>query len=243
MLTHGNGMRTTSRTPYRSRATKRDPVRDRRAKARRKFLAYFPDGFDDEDYVAAERAYKMAAHERWLAVLGREQFEVLLEEGRYDEIVGHAVRTEGRTHLLFSFEKMALRDAVRDRKPARTFAEALYERLHGRGSPQQRFDAFTEALDALPRRQSRVLTWPVHTVWGFLALPTEHLYVKPRVLQKAAEVYGYDFRYESRPNWETYASALALAEQVRTDMADLGPRDMVDLQSFLWVLGSDEYPG
>jgi len=26
------------------------------------------------------------------------------------------------------------------------------------------------------------------------------------------------------------------------DTADLGPRDMIDLQSFIWVLGSDEYP-
>ena len=26
------------------------------------------------------------------------------------------------------------------------------------------------------------------------------------------------------------------------ELADLRPRDMIDLQSFLWVQGSDEYP-
>jgi hypothetical protein len=28
---------------------------------------------------------------------------------------------------------------------------------------------------------------------------------------------------------------------VRADLADLGPRDMIDLQSFIWVAGSAEY--
>jgi len=32
-----------------------------------------------------------------------------------------------------------------------------------------------------------------------------------------------------------------LAEVVRKNLRDLRPRDMIDLQSFIWVLGSDEY--
>jgi len=28
---------------------------------------------------------------------------------------------------------------------------------------------------------------------------------------------------------------------VKGDLADLRPRDMIDIQSFLWVQGSDEY--
>ncbi len=39
----------------------------------------------------------------------------------------------------------------------------------------------------------------------------------------------------------SYASLLEFAEQVRRDTRDLRPRDMIDLQSFIWVLGSDEY--
>jgi hypothetical protein len=38
-----------------------------------------------------------------------------------------------------------------------------------------------------------------------------------------------------------YASLLAFAERVRDDVRDLKPRDMIDLQSFIWVQGSDEY--
>lgn len=54
--------------------------------------------------------------------------------------------------------------------------------------------------------------------------------------------YGFPFHYRSHPDWETYSEALAFAETVRRDQGDLKPKDMLDLQGFIWVLGSDEYP-
>jgi hypothetical protein len=61
------------------------------------------------------------------------------------------------------------------------------------------------------------------------------------VTRAAARAYGYDFRYQSRPNWDTYSSLLDFARTVADDLSDLRPRDMIDIQSFLWVQGSDEY--
>jgi hypothetical protein len=79
------------------------------------------------------------------------------------------------------------------------------------------------------------------TVIGFLAQPDRHIFLKPNVTRAAATAYGFPFDYTSRPNWATYQSLLAFAERVRRDQEDLGPRDMIDLQSFIWVQGSDEY--
>jgi hypothetical protein len=93
----------------------------------------------------------------------------------------------------------------------------------------------------LPRKQTRVLTWPIVTVFGFLALPEHHIFLKPNVTKVAAREYGFDFHYQSRPHWTTYASLLAFANRVRDDVRDLKPRDMIDIQSFIWVQGSDEY--
>ena len=61
-------------------------------------------------------------------------------------------------------------------------------------------------------------------------------------MPRAAEAYGYPFDYAPRPSFATYASLLAFGRTVRRDLADLAPRDQIDIQSFLWVLGSDEYP-
>ena len=212
-------------------------------RCRRKFLAYFPEGFRDGDYEALERGYKWAAHERWREVLSPEGFRSLLRRGRYGEIARHAVRVESRTNLLFSFEKMAIRDAVKSPAGARRFAEGLHDFLYGRAAPERRFVAWIETLGSLPRRQTRVVTWPVATVWGFLAEPGEHLFLKPTVTRAAAARYGYPFAYRSRPDWETYASALGLARAALRDNRDLKPRDLIDAQGFLWVMGSDEYPG
>lgn len=208
-------------------------------RSRRKFLRFFPGGFDDETYIDWERGYKAAAHEQWSEQLSRIEFRAMLKRGEFAEIAQRAARIEGRTNLLFSFEKMALRDALKT--GAEAFATGLYDFLHGGGSDRKRFERWIDVVAGLPRRQTRVLTWPLVTVFGFIAQPDRHIFVKPNVTRAAAREYDVAFDYRSRPNWETYESLLELAETVRRDTADLGPRDMIDLQSFLWVQGSDEY--
>jgi hypothetical protein len=135
---------------------------------------------------------------------------------------------------------MALRDAVKG-KGAKIFAEGLFNFLHGKKEIRIRFDEFIECVSSLPRKQTRVLTWPLVTVFGFIAQPGKHIFLKPRVTQKAAQRFGFAFDYRSKPAWDTYQSLLDFAESVRKATADLKPRDMIDLQSFIWVAGSEEY--
>jgi hypothetical protein len=210
-------------------------------RCRRKFLRFFPDGFRDETYLAWERDYKWTAHQRWEEVLNQAQWQSLMRQGSFIEAAANAVRIESRTNLLFSFEKMALRDAVKSQAGAKQFSEGLYEFVHGSASLERRFDRWRDAVAQLPRRQTRVLTWPTLTVFGFIASPREHMFLKPNVTRIAAREYGVDFSYQSRPTFETYASLLDFAARVRRDLRDLRPRDMIDLQSFIWVQGSDEY--
>jgi hypothetical protein len=137
---------------------------------------------------------------------------------------------------------MALRDALRTSQGARDFSKGLLDFAYGKSALPTRFERWTATVARLPRRQTRVLTWPIATVFGFLARPDEQIFLKPNVTRRAAEAYEFDFDYASRPSWNTYASILAFASRVRRDLRDLRPRDMIDLQSFMWVLGSDEYP-
>lgn len=210
-------------------------------RCRRKFLRFFPAGFRDETYLDWERDYKWNAHLKWEEQLSRPLMRHLLREGEYQEVADRAVRIESRTNLLFSFEKMALRDAVKSSACAKAFAEGLGHLLHGPGQLAPRFSAWCDVVANLPRKQTRVLTWPLVTVFGFIAQPETHSFLKPNVTRIAAREYGYDFHYQSRPSWETYSEYLAFSETLRRDLRDLKPRDHIDLQSFLWVQGSDEY--
>jgi len=148
--------------------------------SRRKFQRFFPRGFKDQTYVDWERGYKWNAHEQWNAVLNRSAYRALLDQGKFAEIAAHAVRIESRTNLLFSFEKMALRDAVKSVAGARLFAEGLYDFLYGAGDVEKRFTRWLEVVAALPRKQTRVLTWPIVTVFGFIAQPDKHIFLKPQ---------------------------------------------------------------
>ncbi len=210
-------------------------------RCRRKFLRFFPGGFRDETYLDWERGYKWRAHEQWNEALNRAAYRSLLREEEFGEIAARAVRIESRTNLLFSFEKMALRDAVKSKAGARSFATGLYDFVYGAGGIEVKFRRWCETVEALPRKQTRVLTWPLVTVFGFIALPGQHIFLKPNVTRIAAREYGFDFQYKSRPSWETYASLLEFADTVRRDLGDMRPRDMIDIQSFIWVQGSDEY--
>ena len=210
-------------------------------RCRRKFLRFFPKGFQDPKYVDWERGYKWEAHQRWNEILSRQIHSALISEGNFQDVARRAVTIESRTNLLFSFEKMALRDAVKSDKGARAFAEGLYEFLYGRGNDRGKFERWCEVIASLPRRQTRVLTWPLVTIFGFIALPESHIFLKPMVTRAAAREYGFDFQYQSKPNWDTYTSLLQFARTVETDQRDLEPKDMIDVQSFIWVQGSDEY--
>jgi hypothetical protein len=220
---------------------KRERGSGRALACRRKFLRFFPGGFEDETYIEWERDYKWEAHQRWQELLAPGAFEALLSRGAHEAVAEYAVRIESRTNLLFSFEKMALRDAVRSPAGARAFATGLFDFLHGRGADADRFARWVEVVAGLPRRQTRVLTWPVVTVFGFIAAPERHIFLKPNVTRAAAAAYGVEFQYASRPSWEIYESLLRFAATVERDLRDLGPRDLIDIQSFIWVQGSDEY--
>jgi hypothetical protein len=210
-------------------------------RCRRKFLRFFRQGFRDAKYDAWERGYKWEAHKMWEEVLNQAEYRSLLRAGKFSEIAARAIRLESRTNLLFSFEKMALRDAVKSPAGARLFATELYEFAYGKGKPEAQFNRWVNSVERLPRKQTRVVTWPVVTVFGFIARPDKYIFLKPNVTRAAAAEYEYDFQYASRPTWEVYAGLLDFAGTVWTDVADLKPRDLIDIQSFLWVLGSDEY--
>src|ERR1700730_4797628 len=204
-------------------------------RCRRKFLRIFRSGFRDETYLEWERSYKWEAHRQWQTQLDRAQLQSLLRNNEYADIAARSVRIESRTNLLFSFEKMALRDALRAPAGAKAFALALFDFLHGDDSMQVRFTHGVAAIARLPRRKTRVLTWPLATVFGFIAQPRTHFFLKPMVNREAARRHGIDLPYASLPSWELYKELLGFVGQVRTDVSDMSPRDMIDLQSFLWV--------
>ena len=224
--------------------TDQQPLREAGLRAaKRRFKEIFPAGFRDATYLEWERGYKWDAHRAWAATLGPREWKRLLAEGAHAEVARRitAFYARSKLNMLALYEWMALREALEDPSGGRALAEGLYELVHGDGPFGPRLERFTDVLDSLPQRQTRLAKWPVATLFPFVALPRKHLILKPRLIKRAAERLHVDLQYQSRPNATTYDAMMELVDWLRRELASWKPRDLIDIQGFIWVTSSEEY--
>ena len=199
-----------------------------------RFLKLFPGGFADPTYLAEERDYKVAAHELFSRLLSPAIRMELIREQNVDALVDAALQIDATTNLISPFEKAALRDGLKGQQAALQFFATLSALIDAPAPAEGQFQAFAKAVDALPALRGRVFTWPIVTVFPFLASPGQFLFVKPTSTRAEAYRLQHELRYETTPNWVTYASALSMAEKLKAELAGLGCRDMIDVQSFIY---------
>jgi len=207
-----------------------------------KFLRRYPTGFTTDSssaYWKDERGYKWDAHVAWNRLLDRATFKELLDAGKYGEIVNRAMRVISPVDLVSKFQKAALHDGLASPEAAKAFSVCEYEFLYGKGSDEARFTRLAEMLHRLPQPGTTPARWTVATIVPFLAMPERYIFLKPEVTKEAAERRGFALNYKPSPNWLTYSSLLELARILMTDLRDLKPRDMIDIQSFIWVTAED----
>ena len=211
------------------------------------FLKVFPLGFNDPKYLAdeatGERAYKVKSHALWNETLNKQEFERLIASGNYEQAVQRAKQVESGVNLLHpQFERAALWGAVREPQAAEDFSRGLFDLIYGDDTFEARFNRQATMLEQLPQPKSSTLKWPAMTIFPFLALPAQHLFMKPEVTKKSAHRLAFSLNYKSTPNWLTYSCLMNLGVLLMTELADLGPRDMIDVQSFIFVTGQNNYP-
>lgn len=199
--------------------------------ARARFLKFFPDGFrsaafeGDDRGTFGERNYKLKAKAKLDATA---PLELALTGSGYGEAVLSAYRA---TNLLSPFEKTRLDPALRG-PDADEFIQAAARFATGDVAP---------ALASMERVLSQYdnAKWTVITHLPFLWRPHEHMFLKPMVTQDFAARVGHSFVYDYSPSLdpEVYTSLLDLMAKANTAVSDLQPRDNIDLQSFVWVVG------
>jgi hypothetical protein len=193
--------------------------------ARNRFLHWFAGGFRSSAYLADERDYKIAAK-------GRLEETTSVEEAATGSGHGEAVLAAyRRTNLLYPVEKSRLQALLRG-PDADAFVRAAARFALG-----DRKSALA-ALERLLRPHDNA-KWTVVTYLPFLWRPDEHIFLKPEVTKDfAARVqHPLERQYDSELRLEVYESLLSLAGEIRSHFSDLEPRDMIDVQSVIWVVG------
>ncbi len=193
--------------------------------AKARFLRFFRQGFAGAGYCGEERAYKLEA---------RKKLEDTLPLARAHSAAGAgeaALAAFRATNLLSPFEKMRVQDALRG-PHADDFVRAAARFAEDDVASGLRDMA--EALDAYGCAK-----WTVMTYLPFLWRPERHMFLKPEATKDFAARVGHSFQhiYAPQPNADVYDSLLDLACATERAIGDLGPRDRIDIQSFIWVVG------
>jgi len=199
-----------------------------------RFLELYPEGFYGDKYLSQERNYKVRAHELALSLIGEDALSALCQAGKFGEVSRLAQRIVNATNLIFPNEKMSLKDGLIDPKPQEAFSNALRKLLYSSEPFEDRFTDFARVLGEIGAAK-----WTTATYFPFLVHPEEHMFVKPTVTQKAAELSAFEINYRPELNWITYKCVLDYSTYLRNALTALKPRDMIDVQSFMWCIAPE----
>ncbi len=197
------------------------------------FLNRFPDGFDDSNYYENERGYKVTACQQFQHHLSKTDFTTRLVNNKYDDICQDALKIitsiNKETEFISRFEISSLNSGLKKDANKKLFSESLYTFLYDTEKPEDGFEAFCETLAAM-----NAAKWPVATYFGFIAFPKEQMFLKPDVTKKAANACDFELNYQTEPNRLTYRKLLEFSHFLFKQLKDLNPKDMIDVQSFIW---------
>lgn len=191
--------------------------------ARERFLKYFPAGFDDPDYAPHERDDKDAA---------KRFIDENLPIGRIPAEPSPgpvALKAFQATNLLSPFEKVRLKDALNGPRALQFLESAEAFAL---GDVADGLRGMAAALK--PHDGAK---WTVVTYLPYFWRPETHMFLKPEATIEYAARVGHRFAhvYKSDLDPSVYECLLDLTEETKRRIADLSPRDNIDVQSFLWT--------
>jgi len=197
------------------------------------FLKIFPKGFYDKKYLEQERDYKIEAHDLMMNLLNKKSFDKMMKANEYEKICVNAMKVVNKTNLIFPNEKMSLKDGLKLSEHIEEFALSLLDLLYGNSELSVRFDKFADTLSHI-----KASKWTIQTYFLFITFPDKYMFMKPSVTQYAADAFAFELHYESQINWRSYETLLRFSHYVSEEISkinnNLKPRDMIDVQSFIW---------
>ncbi|MXX88197.1 MAG: hypothetical protein F4213_16760 [Boseongicola sp. SB0677_bin_26] len=206
-------------------AGKADPKYFGHSGARSRFLKFFPNGFHSDGFLSQEREYKLAAKKRLDA---NAPLTAALSGSGFGEAVLSAFHA---TNMLSPFEKTRVAGMVRGPDADAFVQAAAGFALDGTKAALLELERVLKAQDCAK--------WTVATYLPFLWRPETHMYLKPEATKEFAVRVGHPLAslYQAQLDVDVYASLLDLVDRTANELSDLAPRDRIDIQSFIWVVG------
>jgi len=202
------------------------------------FLEAYPQGFTDPAYVGSGGARKersarwRAANAEWTELFGEGKGDRLLADGEFKDITRKLLRVAAHvTKIPGVIEQEVLEEALEPGDVATDFIAALFGYLSVPSPARARFEKLCAASNALGAPPD--VSWPLATMFPFLAVPTRQMVLVPRSTNGAASRLGCDLQYQASPNWATYVRLRDFSTRLLEKLQATGAADFVDVESFL----------
>jgi hypothetical protein len=199
-----------------------------------------PDAFGGPDYVEKVRASAMAAHEKWVESLGDGQGVGLLDDGKIDDVRQLVTEIGSNAGLLTPDERRTVEAVLDDGDVAESYLKALFE-VVGEGAPEQTsFQRLIDVVEDYWEQEDgpKGSTWPMLTLFPFIACPGDHILLRPPVYQKCAARLNFELRGTAGLNWFSYERSLKLAKVLLARVKPLGAKDFIDVQTMIKVIST-----
>ena len=195
------------------------------------FFESFPYGFYGSRFIESERNYKVRAHQLAQQSLSKSELARLLSADEFAKICRRVLRVSNATNLIFPNEKTSLRNGLASPASQEAFVKSLFDLLYGDDDLKLRFERHVDVLEDI-----NAAKWTTATYFLFIVYPERYVFLKPIVTQNAADISGFEINYRPALNWHTYKSVLRFANYLKAALVKLSPRDMIDVQSFMWCI-------
>lgn len=194
-----------------------------------RFLGFFPDGLGDRVFRQNERSYKEEAGRKLAAAATLDQ----ARDASPAEAL--AVRKAFNTNVLSRFE-LARLHALLGSEQGPAFVRSAARFTDGD------FGTGLAGMAAAIAPHGRH-SWPMLTYLPSLWRPDEHIFLKPMATLDYAQRVGHRFQYDyvAEAEMSVYESLLDLFATTRAALTPIAPAagmDGIDVQSFIWVVGS-----
>lgn len=190
--------------------------------------------FSDPSYIKDEVEYKRNAIAEAYEILSESELKRLLDEGNFDEILARFKKIGRSTNLLWDWMPSSGDLAILEdrRLDKQAFCREIIQLLYGPSESQDRLDKFQAFIETngLPNK------WTFPTFFLFVCHPDTEMLVKPKATKLFFEYLGIeDINFSRSPTGKTYAAIKQLSHQLKDELKEYRPNDMVDIQSFIFV--------
>ncbi len=192
---------------------------------RAKFVKHFPGGFTDAGYLAKERDEKLAVRDALLAAMP------LAAARSAGPAEAAAVRPLFGKIRLSPFEIIRAQKTL-DSADGPAFVRACAQLAAGGDAK-----AALAAIDAAVRPHGAP-SWTIATYLPSLWAPETCMLMRITATTRVSNWLGHDFasQYRGQLDADVHAAFIAFAHYLKDALADMSPRDLIDVQGFIWVV-------